>query len=155
MQGLQRVVESEGINVSDYSLLMAVHSNSFTHLWCQSARNVPLEEWIKNGLYTRAWLEDLARKLSSAEVMDPQRDGVFVQLTFVKSMGRGGKNGRYAWETIVVYMAHRRSNQSERKKDNRPIVLRGHVSHLHGIRHQFVHVTHFDQLERRKSITCP
>ena len=33
IQGLQRVVENEGLNVQDYSLLVAVHSNSFTHVW--------------------------------------------------------------------------------------------------------------------------
>ena len=75
IQGLQQVVENEGLNVQDYSLLVAVHSNSFTHVWSQSARNVPLEEWLCNGAYTRAWLEDLAKKLNSAQVMDPQRDG--------------------------------------------------------------------------------
>ena len=48
IQGLRRVVENEGFNVRDYSL--AVHSNSFTHVWSQSARNVPLEEWLNNGL---------------------------------------------------------------------------------------------------------
>ena len=78
IQGLQRVVENEGLNVPDYSLLVAVHSNSFTHVWSQSARNVPLEEWLSNGAYTRAWLEDLAKKLNSAQVMDPQRDGFYV-----------------------------------------------------------------------------
>ena len=92
IQGLQRVVENEGLNVPDYSLLVAVHSNSFTHVWSQSARNVPLEEWLSNGAYTRTWLEDLAKKLNSAQVMDPQRDGFYVELTFVKQLGRGGKN---------------------------------------------------------------
>lgn len=71
IQGLRRVVENEGFNVRDYSLLVAVHSNSFTHVWSQSARNVPLEEWLNNGLYTRAWLEDLAKKLNSSQVIDP------------------------------------------------------------------------------------
>lgn len=32
IQGLRRVVENEGFNVRDYSLLVAVHSNSFTRL---------------------------------------------------------------------------------------------------------------------------
>ena len=50
---------------------MAVHSNSFTHVWSQSARHVPLEVWLNNEDYARAYLEDLARKLNSAEVMDP------------------------------------------------------------------------------------
>ena len=74
IQGLQRVVENKGF-FQDYSLLVAVHSNSFTHVWSQSARNVPSEDWLSNGAYTRAWLEDLAKKLNSAQVMDPQRDG--------------------------------------------------------------------------------
>ena len=108
IQGLQRVVENEDFNVQDYSLLVSVHSNSFTHVWSQSARNVPLEEWLSNGAYTRAWREDLAKKLNSAEVMDPQRDGFYVELTFVKRLGRGGKNGgkkanpsRHAWEKLA------------------------------------------------------
>ena len=74
IQGLQRVVENEGF-FQDYSSLVAVHSNSFTDVWSQSARNVPLEEWLSNGAFTRAWPEDLAKKLNSAQVMDPQRDG--------------------------------------------------------------------------------
>ena len=40
IQGLQRVVENEGF-FQDYSLLVAVHSHSFTDVWSQSARNVP------------------------------------------------------------------------------------------------------------------
>ena len=31
IQGLHREVENEGFNVQDYSLLVAVHSNSFPH----------------------------------------------------------------------------------------------------------------------------
>ena len=42
IQGLQSVVENEGINIEEYSLLVAVHSNSFANVWSQSARNVPL-----------------------------------------------------------------------------------------------------------------
>ena len=122
IQGLQRVVENEGLNVPDYSLLVAVHSNSFTHVWSQSARNVPLEEWLSNGAYTRAWLEDLAKKLNSAQVMDPQRDGFYVELTFVKRLGRGGKNGgkkanpgRHAWEKLAK---KKRSVVTIQNKDN-------------------------------------
>lgn len=87
IQGLWRVVENEGFNVRDYSLLVAVHSNLFTHVWSQLSRNVPLEEWLNNGLYTRAWLEDLAKKLNSSQVIDPHRDGFFVELTFFKKPG--------------------------------------------------------------------
>ena len=107
IQGLQRVVENEGF-FQDYSSLVAVHSNSFTDVWSQSARNVPLEELLSNGAYTHAWLEDLAKKLNSAQVMDPQRDGFNVEVTFVKRLGRGGKNGvkkakpgRHEWEKLA------------------------------------------------------
>ena len=79
-QGLQRVVTQEQINPADYSLLVAIHSNSFTHVWSQSARHVPLNEWL-NQEYARPFLEDLALKLNSAEVVDPERDGLFVELT--------------------------------------------------------------------------
>ena len=122
IQGLQRVVKSEGLKVQDYSLLVAVHSNSFIHVWSQSARNLPLEEWLSNGAYTRAWLEDLAKKLNSAQVMDPQRDGFYVELTFVKRLGRGGKNGgkkanpgRHAWEKLAK---KKRSVVTIQNKDN-------------------------------------
>ena len=81
------------------------HSNSFTRVWSQSARNVPLEEWLSNGDYTRAWLDALAKKFNSAEVIDPQQDGFFVEHTFVKRLCRGGKDGgtkcnpgMYAWD---------------------------------------------------------
>ena len=80
-QGLQRVVTQDQINPADYSLLVAIHSNSFTHVWSQSARHVPLNEWLSNQEYARAFSEDLARKLNSAEVVDPERDGFFVELT--------------------------------------------------------------------------
>ena len=33
----------------------------------------------------------MACKLNSAQVMDPERDGFYVELTFVKTLGRGGK----------------------------------------------------------------
>lgn len=62
-----------------------------SHVWSQWARNVPLEEWLNNGLYTRAWLEDLAKKLNSSQVIDPHRDGFFVELTFVKPWFVDGK----------------------------------------------------------------
>ena len=64
IQGLQSVVENEGINIEEYSLLVAVHSNSFTNVWSQSARHVPLTDWLNNAEYTRAWLDDLAKKLN-------------------------------------------------------------------------------------------
>ena len=82
-QGLKQVVREQQINPADYSLLMAIHSNSFTHVWSQSARHVPLNEWFYNQEYARTFLEDLARKLNFAEVVDPVRDGFFVELTFV------------------------------------------------------------------------
>ena len=40
--------------------------------------------------------------------MDPERDGFYVELTFVKTLGRGGKNGgacgnpgKMAWEKLT------------------------------------------------------
>ncbi|CAH3176775.1 unnamed protein product [Porites evermanni] len=79
------------------------------------------EEWLSNGAYTRAWLEELA-KLNSAQVMDPQRDGFYVELTFVKRLGRGGKNGgkkanpgRHAWEKLAK---KKRSVVTIQNKDN-------------------------------------
>ena len=77
---------------------------------------------MSNGAYTRAWLEDLAKKLNSAQVMDPQRDGFYVELTFVKRLGRGGKNGgkkanpgRHAWEKLAK---KKRSVVTIQNKDN-------------------------------------
>lgn len=108
IQGLQRVVQNEGFNIQDYSLLVAIHSHSFNNAWLHSARNVPLEEWLTNGEYTRSSLEDLARKLNSAQMIDPQQDGFYVELTFVKNLGRGGKiggkkgnPGKAAWEKLA------------------------------------------------------
>ena len=46
-QGLQQVVQAENIKPAQYSLLV-IHSNSFTDIWAQSARNVPLNEWLNN-----------------------------------------------------------------------------------------------------------
>ena len=48
---------------------------------------------MTNQDYARAYLKDWARKLNSAQVMDPERDGFYAELTFVKTLGRGGKNG--------------------------------------------------------------
>ena len=42
---------------------------------------MPLNEWLSNQEYARALLEDLVRKLNAAEVVDPERDGFFVDLT--------------------------------------------------------------------------
>ena len=102
------MVLNEGLNVEPYSLLVAVHSNSFTRVWSQSARSVPLEEWLFNGDYTSAWLDALAKKFNSAEVIDPQKDGFFVELTFVIRHCRGGKHGgkkcnpgMYAWDKMT------------------------------------------------------
>ena len=41
---------------------------------------MPLNEWLSNQEYARALLEDLVRKLNSAEVVDPERDGFFLFL---------------------------------------------------------------------------
>ena len=90
-QGLEQVVQAENINPAQHSLLLAIHSNSFTNIWAQSARGVPLNEWLHNQVCARSYLEQLARKLNFAQVIDPERDGLFVELTFVNSMGRGGK----------------------------------------------------------------
>ena len=90
-QGLQQVVQAENINPAQYSLLVAIYSNSFTNIWAQSARNVPLNEWLNNQKCARAYLEQLARKLNSAQMIDPERDGFFVELTFVKTFGQGSR----------------------------------------------------------------
>ena len=107
-QGLEQVVQAENTNPAQYSLLLAIHSNSVTNSWAQSARHVPLNEWLHNREYARSYLEQLARKLNSAQVVDPERDGFFVELTFVKTFGRGGKNGgkkgnpgNMAWEKMA------------------------------------------------------
>ena len=107
-QGLEQVIEAENINLAQYSLLLAIHSNSFTNIWAQSARHVPLNEWLHNQEYARSYLEQLARTLNSAQVVEPERDGFFVDLTFVKTVGRGGKYGgkrgkpgKMAWENMA------------------------------------------------------
>ena len=107
-QGLEQVVQAENINPAQYSLLLAIHSNSFKNSWAQSARHVPLNEWLHNQEYARSYLEKLARKLNSAQVVDPERDGFFVELTFVKTFERGGKNGgkkgnpgKMAWKKMA------------------------------------------------------
>lgn len=108
MQGLRQVVTNEGIEVADYDLIMAVHSNSFQHVWQQSRKNIPLAEWLSNSEFTQAWVEQLAERLNSGEVMNVQQDGFFVELTFVRRLGGGGKNGgkkgnsgRIAWVKLV------------------------------------------------------
>lgn len=100
--GLRQVLMNEGIEVADYDLIMAVHSNSFQHVWQQSRKNIPLAEWLSNGENTRARMDQLAKQLNSGEVMN------FVDLTFVRRLGRGGKGsgkkcnpGRLAWEKLV------------------------------------------------------
>lgn len=65
MQSLRQVVVNEGIEVADYNLLIAVHSNSLRELWHQSCRNISLAEWLSDGEYTRAWTDHLAKKLNS------------------------------------------------------------------------------------------
>lgn len=52
---------------------------------------MPLNEWLNNQEYARAYLEQLARKLNSAQMIDPERDGFFVELTFVKTLGQGSR----------------------------------------------------------------
>lgn len=49
MQCLRQVVVNEGIEVADYNLLIAVHSNSFRELWHQSRKNISLAEWLEHG----------------------------------------------------------------------------------------------------------
>lgn len=39
-------------------------------------------------------MERLAKRLNSGEVMDVERDEFYVDLTFVRRFGRGGKKGR-------------------------------------------------------------
>ena len=53
-------------------------------------------------------MERLAKRLNSGEVMDVERDEFYVDLTFVRRFGRGGKKGRkkenpgrFAWEKMV------------------------------------------------------
>ena len=87
------MVETENIDPAQYCLLLAIHSKSFTNIWAQSSRHVPLNEQLHNQDYAHSYLEQLARKLNSAQVVDPERDGFFVELTFVKRLGRGGGNG--------------------------------------------------------------
>ena len=79
-QGLEQVVETENIDPAQYCLLLAIHSKSFTNIWAQSSQHVPLNEQLHNQDYAHSYLEQLARKLNSAQVVDPERDGFFVDL---------------------------------------------------------------------------
>lgn len=91
IEGLRRVVLNEDMNVNEYNLLVALHSNSFSNLWSQSAKNIPLSEWLLKGEYTRAWMEVLVRKLNSAQVINQENDGFFAEIAFIRRIGRGGR----------------------------------------------------------------
>ena len=120
-QGLEQVVQAENINPAQHSLLLAIHSNSFTNIWAQSARGVPLNEWLHNQVCARSYLEQLARKLNSAQVIDPALDGFCVELTFVNTMRRAGKNGakkenpgQMAWQKMAKEKKMRHTHQKQR-----------------------------------------
>ena len=61
-------------------------------MWTRSP-NIPLTDWVDNNQRSREWLEKLAKQLTSAEDLDATEGEFYVEMTFIKNSGRGGKNG--------------------------------------------------------------
>ena len=55
--------------------------------------NIPLTDWLDNDQGSREWLEKLLKQLNSAEDLDATEGEFYVEMTFIKNSGCGGKNG--------------------------------------------------------------
>ena len=95
-QGLVNFVNdpTNGVrNYEDYSLSIAIHHSSGNNLWTR-ARRIPLKEWMEGSEYTRAWLEQLANQLNSAQSLDATDGEFYLELTFFRTEQRGGRPGK-------------------------------------------------------------
>lgn len=102
-QGYHDVVGERGYVPADYSMQFAVHHSSGNHVWTRSP-NIPLTDWLDNNQRSREWLEKLAKQLNSAEDLDATEGEFYVEMTFIKNSGRGGKKGnpgRMSYEKLL------------------------------------------------------
>lgn len=106
-QGLLNVVHERGFVPENYSLQLAVHHSSGTHVWTRSPV-IPLTDWVQNNQHSSEWMEKLAKQLNSAEDIDVAKGEFYVELNFFKYSGRGsgwrGKKynpGRMSYEALL------------------------------------------------------
>lgn len=90
-----------------YSLQLAVHNGSGTHVWTRSP-GIPLTDWVQNNQRSSEWMEQLAKQLNSAEDIAVTEGEFYVELNFFKHSGRGGSSrgkkhnpGRMSYETLL------------------------------------------------------
>lgn len=66
-----------------YSLQLAVHNGSGTHVWTRSPV-IPLTDWVQNNQRSSEWMEQLAKQLNSAEDIDVT-EGVLCGIEFFQT----------------------------------------------------------------------
>lgn len=83
------MVRERGFVPENYSLQLAVHHGSGTHVWTRSPV-IPLTYWVQNNQRSSEWMVKLAKQLNSAEDFDVTEGEFYVELNFFKHSGRGG-----------------------------------------------------------------
>ena len=77
------------MNPQRYRLQIKIHHNG-TSAW-HSSPIFPSEDWLHNRQRTREWLEQLAKMLNSAQIMDPSKDDIFAEFLLFKTPSAGGR----------------------------------------------------------------
>ena len=68
-QGIRSGIRERGFAPVNYSMQLAIHHSTGTHVWTRSPV-IPLTDWIENNQRSREWLDKLARQLNSAQDFD-------------------------------------------------------------------------------------
>ena len=106
-QGRRSGIRERGFAPVNYSMQLAIHHSTGTHVWTRSSV-IPLTVWIENNQRSREWLDKLAKQLNSAQDFDATGREFFAEMAFFKNGERGGGRkgkkhnpGRMSYEKLL------------------------------------------------------
>ena len=111
-RGLLNVMGEWGFVPEYYSLQLAVHNGSGTHVWTRSPV-IPLTDWVQNNQRSSEWMEQLAKQLNSTEDIDVTEGEFYVELNFsnipdeqVPAVVRNIIRADVVWDTVKAKTVH-------------------------------------------------
>ena len=93
-ENIRDYIRQLGINPKQYRLQLKVHVNGKDSIW-SSSPILPVEDWMNMFRRTHEWLDKLAKKLNSADSIDPTTEELYVEFILLKKPGTAGRRKQF------------------------------------------------------------
>ena len=113
-ENIREYIQQLGLNPRHYRLQIKMHVNGNT-VWISSPV-LPVNDWLNSLQRTRDWLDNLAKKLNSADTLDPTKEDIYAEFVLLKTPSTGGRRKKFN--------IHRMSYQDMLKKKRCLITIR-------------------------------